>query len=64
MSRCPESFKRSGFNVHIMITHNFAANGKRDIHGVEKEFDTAINRLENTEKWQFENNRQIVLQLE
>jgi len=47
-----------------MITHNFAANGKRDIHGVEKEFDTAINRLENTEKWQFENNRQIVLQLE
>ena len=45
-----------------MAIHYYAANGKRDIHRVESEYDAALARLENGEQWMFGSNRLIVLQ--
>ena len=39
----------------------FASNGKRDIHGVEDDFDHAFEKLEMVEKWKYDTNRKIVL---
>ena len=45
-----------------MAKHYFGANGKRDIHGTEQDFDNALIRLETTERWGFEQNRLIVVE--
>jgi integrase len=42
-------------------TSQFAANGKRDIHCSEKEFDAAFDRL-NEEEWAFPKNKELVIQ--
>ena len=44
-----------------MKTLKFAENGKRDIHGVESEFNNAFNQLRTTETWKHERNREVVI---
>ncbi len=44
-----------------MVKLRFASNGKRDIHGLEQEFDTAFENIL-TENWEFESNKKIVIE--
>jgi integrase len=44
-----------------MARLKFAGNGKRDIHGVEEEFDRAFQKLENKEDWTFRENQDTVV---
>ena len=39
----------------------FATNGKRDIHGVEEEFDKSFEKLDTIEKWKYEENRKCII---
>jgi integrase len=45
-----------------MVKHQFAANGKRDIHHLENGFDNSFERLESSEKWIYDSNRTIVIE--
>jgi hypothetical protein len=44
-----------------MKTIKYASNGKRDIHGIEEEFDIVFDKIA-SEEWDFPNNKQIVIE--
>lgn len=44
-----------------MATIKHAQNGKRDLHGLEHEFNNAYHKLQTKEKWKHETNRETVL---
>lgn len=52
--------KHSNKGKKYATKHQFADNGKRDIHGLEKEFDTVFKEIE-SEKWNYPNNQKIVI---
>jgi len=43
-----------------MAKIHYASNGKRDLHGLEKEFDISFDRLQG-ENWIYDSNRQVVI---
>ena len=45
-----------------MVKQYFALSGKRDIHGVESQYDAAMERLQSTERWVRDGNRLIVIE--
>lgn len=45
-----------------MAKQLFAANGKRDIHMLEHEYNRSLDRLESTDKWTHDSNRLVVLE--
>jgi len=44
-----------------MAKHRYASNGKRDIHGLEHEFNSAFDSLL-TENWTFDCNRLVAIE--
>lgn len=56
------TLKYSSTYLNIMGKLKFAMNGKRDIHGVEEQFDQAFNTLRTQETWAYDSNRLIVLE--
>jgi len=44
-----------------MASIRYAANGKRDLHHLEEEYDSSFDKLQSNEKWKFDSNRKIVI---